>query len=139
MKTRPRALAATACVLLALSVSACGSSKDESTREVKGDLTATPAAQVTASPAADAKVIEITLDGKTVEPSALRVEVKLNQPVVLKISSTEDGQLHVHSTPEHQVDFAKGDSEITLTFDQPGVVDVEDHALDKLIAQLEVS
>jgi hypothetical protein len=27
---------------------------------------------------------------------------------------------------------------VTLTIDQPGVVDVEDHLLDKLIVQLEV-
>jgi hypothetical protein len=27
---------------------------------------------------------------------------------------------------------------VTLTIDQPGIVDVEDHGLDKLIVQLEV-
>jgi hypothetical protein len=36
------------------------------------------------------------------------------------------------------VEFPAGSSAATLTLDQPGVVEVEDHALDKLIVQLEV-
>ena len=44
----------------------------------------------------------------------------------------------MHSTPEKQIEFPAGTSTVTLTIDQPGVVDVEDHPLDKLIVQLEV-
>jgi hypothetical protein len=48
------------------------------------------------------------------------------------------GEIHVHSTPEKHIEFPAGHSEVTLKIDQPGVVDVEDHLLDKLIVQLEV-
>jgi hypothetical protein len=80
--------------------------------------------------------IQITADG--VDPTGSRVEVKKGVPVTLLITATKAGELHVHSTPEQHVEFPKGTSAATLTLDQPGVVDVEDHALDKLIVQLEV-
>lgn len=142
MKSRFRALAPVACLALALTVSACDTGSDDKapeTRAEPGTATATPEADVTASPAADAKVIPITLDGTTVSPSAERVKIATGQPVVFRISSTVSGQLHIHASPEERVDFAAGDSEITLTFDVPGVIDVEDHDLDALIVQLEVS
>jgi hypothetical protein len=44
----------------------------------------------------------------------------------------------VHSTPEQHIDFEKGTSTKKLTIKQPGIVDVEDHALDKVIVQLQV-
>ena len=45
----------------------------------------------------------------------------------------------MHSSPEQHIEFEAGTTDKTLTIDQPGVVDVEDHALDKLIVQLQVS
>ena len=44
----------------------------------------------------------------------------------------------MHSSPEQHVSFPKGTSAAQITLEQPGVVDVEDHALDELILQLEV-
>ena len=82
--------------------------------------------------------IAIKLTGGTVEPSGERVDVKANQPIVLQINADAAGELHVHSSPEQHIEFPKGGSEITLKLAQPGVVDIEDHALDKLIVQLEV-
>jgi hypothetical protein len=64
--------------------------------------------------------------------------VARGEPVTLLITATKAGELHVHSSPEQHVEFPSGTSAATLTLDQPGVVDVEDHALDKLIVQLEV-
>lgn len=143
MPARPvRLLAALGAVAaLSLTLTACGgSSGNGKPRASSGDeLTATPLSQVTASPAADAKIIAITLKGQTVTPSGTGVDVKINQPVVLNISADAAGELHVHSTPEKHIEFPKGDSTVTLKLDQPGVVDVEDHALEKLIVQLKVS
>jgi hypothetical protein len=45
----------------------------------------------------------------------------------------------VHSSPEQEIEFDKGTSTKELTIDQPGIVDVEDHALEQVIVQLEVS
>lgn len=139
---KSRFLAVLASLTLALAVSACDTGSDDktpTTRAEPGTATATPSAEVTGSPAAGAKVIAITLDGTSVSPSAERVKIATGQPVVFRVSSTVSGQLHIHSSPEQRIDFAAGDSEITLTFDVPGVVDVEDHDLDALIVQLEVS
>src|SRR5689334_9916649 len=139
MSVRPSLAAGAATALvLALSLTACGSDKKSAGTAPEAELSATPAAQVTAAPAADAKVIAIKLTGSTVEPSGERVEVKANQPIVLQINADAAGELHVHSSPEQHIEFPKGGSEITLKLAQPGVVDIEDHKLDKLIVQLEV-
>ena len=44
----------------------------------------------------------------------------------------------MHSSPEQEIEYAAGTTDKTLTIDQPGVVDVESHHLEKLIVQLEV-
>lgn len=141
MKSHFRALAGASCAVLVLAVAGCGSSSDDAptTREAAGDATATPLAQVTGTPPAGAEVVQITLDGSTVSPEGESRAVKRDQPVVLKIDAAQAGQLHVHSSPEQVIDFAAGESEITLEFAIPGVVAVEDHALDTTIVQFEVN
>lgn len=134
-RSRPLRASAAAAVL-ALALTACGGNTTSPPTEP--DATATPSAQVTGTPA-NAKVIEITLDGDSVEPSGRRVEVEVGQPVVLRITAEDAGELHVHSDPEQEIGFPAGDSEYTLTIDKPGLVDVEDHALDALIVSLEVN
>jgi hypothetical protein len=139
MRTRPRRLVAAALVgAAAVALAGCGGSASNGTTkdEASDQLTATPSA--TTSPAGDAKVIAVTITADSVTPSGTKVEVKRNQPVVLRIDAVAAGEIHVHSTPEKQIEFPAGKSEVTLTIDQPGVVDVEDHSLDKLIVQLEV-
>jgi len=139
MPARPALAAGAATALvLALALTACGSDSKKPGTAPEAELSATPAAQVTTAPSADAKVIAIKLSGGTVDPDGAKVEVKANQPIVLQINADKAGELHVHSSPEQHIAFPKGGSEITLKLAQPGVVDVEDHALDKLIVQLEV-
>ena len=90
-------------------------------------------------PTADGTVIEITIHDDSVEPNGERVEVPLGEPVTFDITADRDGELHVHSTPEEEIAFRQGDSETELTFDKPGVVDVEDHETGDIIVQLQVS
>lgn len=124
---------------LALTTTGCGGD-DSGPRESPAEhVTAVPAAEATATPPADAEVVAITIQDGKVDPSGAGVDVAVGQPVVLNIDADGAGELHVHSTPEQVVEFPEGTSTITLTFEQPGVVDVEDHGLDKLIVQLEVS
>ena len=139
MTPRPRALHVGAAALLLFALTACGSSSKDTREAEKPDIEATPTAQVTTTPAPDAKVMEITITGDSVEPSGAQVEIKRNQPVVLRITADAAGQLHAHSSPEKHIGFPAGDSEVTFSFDKPGVIAVEDHALDRLIVQLEVS
>ena len=83
--------------------------------------------------------IDITIKGDTVKPSGSKVEVKAGKPINLHIVADKAGELHVHSSPEQHIEFKAGTTDATLKIDQPGVIDVEDHALDKLIVQLQVS
>jgi hypothetical protein len=83
--------------------------------------------------------IDIMIKNKQVKPSGSKVEVKAGTPIHLRINSDMDGELHVHSSPEQEIEFKTGTTEKTLTIDQPGIVDVEIHALNKLVVQLEVS
>ena len=45
----------------------------------------------------------------------------------------------MHSSPEQEIAFKAGTSTKKVTIDRPGIVDVEDHALEQVIVQLEVS
>jgi len=82
--------------------------------------------------------IDITFKGDTVDPNGVQKKVKAGKPVTLHIVADKPGELHVHSSPEQEIEYEAGTADKTLTIDQPGVVDVESHTLEKLIFQLEV-
>ena len=66
------------------------------------------------------------------------MKVKAGEPLKLHITADKPGEIHVHSSPEQEIEYDAGTTDKTITIDQPGVVDVESHSLDKLIVQLEV-
>ncbi len=137
-----RISAVAAATLLAVVLAGCGSSEDSPARGSQAtQVTATPVPSGSPMPAPDATAvtvpIQITADSVT--PDGTRIEAKRSQPVVLQIQAEQAGELHVHSTPEQEISFPAGASTVELSFDQPGVIDVEDHHLDALIIQLEVS
>jgi hypothetical protein len=66
------------------------------------------------------------------------VKAEVDEPITVHIDADTSGEIHVHSTPEQEIAFDKGTSTKRLTIRQPGIVDVEDHALDQVIVQLEV-
>jgi hypothetical protein len=82
--------------------------------------------------------IELVLEGDEA-PETERVPVGVGQPVELVIKSDQPGELHLHSQPEQTLDYASGTTTLTITIDQPGVVDVERHEPEALVLQLEVS
>jgi uncharacterized lipoprotein YehR (DUF1307 family) len=107
-----------------LTLSGCGSeaSKDgETTKDSSGTQT-----------------IDVTFKGDSVDPQGAKVKVKAGEPVKLHITADKPGEIHVHSSPEQEIKYASGTTDKTLKLDQPGVVEVESHSLDKLIVQLEV-
>jgi hypothetical protein len=124
---------------MTFALAGCGSDSDGTTKtESEHTMSATPAAQVTTAPSADARVIGVTIGADSVSPDGTRIEVERNQPVVLEIDAVAEGELHVHSTPEMAIEFPAGKSQVQFELDKAGVVDVEDHGLDMLIVQLEV-
>lgn len=84
------------------------------------------------------KVIEITVSGDTVTPNGERIGVDVDQPVDLVVEADQPGEIHVHSTPEQELTYEAGTETFKLSFDRPGIVEVESHTLDKIIVQLEV-
>jgi len=115
------ALVLLALLLGALSLTACG-----------GDTSTSGRAEAP-------KVITVTFSGDSVTPNGERVDVSTGQDVRLEVTADKPGEIHVHSNPEQQLEYSKGTSTVTIKgIDAPGQVDVESHALDKLIVQLEV-
>jgi hypothetical protein len=140
MPARPVRLLAVlgAAAALALALTACGGGSDSGPRtEPDTELSATPQAQAP-SPGADAKVIDVKVEGKTVTPSGVKVEVKPGQPVVFRIQASEPGELHVHSSPAQAVQYPAGASQAQITISKPGVVEAEIEQLGTLVVQLEV-
>lgn len=127
-----RVLARLAPVVLVLTaaLSACGGDND----------TATDPPATSQSPAADGDPVAVTVtrEGDSFTPNGERVELEVDQTLVLTIDADEAGELHVHSTPEQDIAYDAGTSEHEITIDRPGVVEVESHDPDLVLLQLEV-
>ena len=65
--------------------------------------------------------------------------MSVGEPLLLRFTTDRAGELHVHSKPEHVVDFPTGKSSQELVIETPGIVEIEDHATGVVLAQLEVS
>ncbi|ANH38617.1 hypothetical protein I601_2192 [Nocardioides dokdonensis FR1436] len=126
IRPRTRAVALVAAFALPLAVSGCGS--DDSGSEPDGGAGGNEAVS-----------IEITVEDGVISPKGDRVEVGVGQDVVFTVTADAPGEVHVHSTPETEFSYEEGTTEETLTFERPGVVEVESHTIDQLIVQLEVS
>lgn len=124
---------------LVLSLGACGS---EDTAADPPATSSTPAASTApASPSATAAAgttIAVTVRGNDLSPNAERVKVGLGEQVTLEIDADRSGEFHVHSTPEQEIAFDAGTTTATLSFDRPGLIEVEEHESDKLLVQFEV-
>lgn len=118
-----RPLAALAVLLAALTLTtACGSDGSDGS-----------------SGSTEPKVIKVTFNGDSVTPNGDRIEVSVGQPIELDVTADAPGEIHVHSNPEQELEYKAGTSTIQVKpIDQPGTVDVESHALDKVIVQLQV-
>jgi hypothetical protein len=131
----------------ALALTACGGEDTPAADEAPSAAASSSAATEespteSAAPdeaAPDENVIQITIEGDQITPNGDRVQVPLGEPVTFDITSDRAGELHVHSTPEQELEFEKGDTTVQATFDKPGIVEVEDHESDKVIVQLQVS
>ncbi len=117
-------------LLAIVALAGCGS--DDSLDSGSGDTV------VATKDSSGTPTIEVTFEGDTVKPQGASVKVEAGEPLKLHITADKGGEIHVHSSPEQQIEYEAGTTDKTLTLDQPGVVDVESHTLDQLIMQLEV-
>jgi hypothetical protein len=87
---------------------------------------------------ASSQKLDVSIKGDTITPTNKRIPVSKDEPLTITITSDRSGELHVHSSPEEEIPFDKGTTTKKLTFKTPGVIEVEEHISDTLIAQLEV-
>ena len=136
-------------LVLAASLSACGADEDTDPPATDQSSSSSPSDSPSASPsdspsesesssADDGVAVTVTREGDSFTPNGERVELGVDQPLVLTIEADEAGELHVHSTPEQEIPYDAGTSEHEIVIDRPGVVEVESHEPDLVLLQLEV-
>lgn len=136
VRTSPGSPAAVLLVI-GLSLTACGAD-DSPAADPASSPSSSPARSSTTSD--EGPVIDVVIAGDTVTPNGDRVPVEKGDDVILHVSADVAGEIHVHSSPEQELEYDAGSTTLTITgLDQPGVVDVESHTLEKVIVQLEVS
>ena len=128
---------------LLLLVSACGSDEPSGTdkpapAKTSATADASASAKPTKKPKPSGTTIDITFQGDTVDPNGVEKKVKAGKPITLHIVADKPGELHVHSSPEQEIEYDAGTSNKKLTIDRPGIVEVESHTLEQLVVVLEV-
>lgn len=84
------------------------------------------------------QVIDVTFAGDTVVPNGDRVDAAVGSDLTLHVTADAPGEIHVHSSPEQELSYAEGITDLHVKLDQPGIIDVESHDLDAVILQVEV-
>ncbi|WP_416953937.1 hypothetical protein ACNKF0_16735 [Nocardioides sp. T5] len=133
-------------LVLAASLTACGGDADTDPPAADQTATSSPSESPAESPESpsdsgaesDTVALTVTREGDSFTPNGERVELGIDQPLVLTIEADEAGELHVHSTPEQEISYDAGTSEHEIVVDRPGVVEVESHDPDVILLQLEV-
>ena len=143
MTSSARLVAApTLALVLALGLAGCGDDSP-STPAVSSTPTApasTPSASESSAPASPPAPVgpslELVVDGDSVEPVGRKIEAAVGDTLVIRVTSDRAGELHVHSSPEQELGFEPGTTELEVDLTQPGQVDVEEHESDTLIARV---
>ncbi len=144
-----RVLARLAPVVLVLAAALSAGGGDADTDPPAADQTATPSESPSESTSesdspsdsgaeSDAVALTVTRENDSFTPNGERVELGIDQPLVLTIEADEAGELHVHTTPEQTIAYDAGTSEHEIVVDRPGVLEVESHDPDVILLQLEV-
>jgi hypothetical protein len=136
--TRLVTLAATLTIGLGLVLTGCAEDAEPSDPTTSAPTTEPTTAATSGTPTPEVQTIDIAVSGDTVVPSGERVDAKVGEEIILHVTADTPGEIHVHSTPEQEFEYDAGTTDLSLTIDQPGLVDVESHTLDLVIVQLEV-
>ncbi len=126
--------------MAALLLAGCtGTSDSDSGATSSGSAATEPPMASDAQAPPEQLVIDVTIAGGEVNPTNAQLQAKVNEPIVIRVSSDATDELHVHSTPEHSFDVGIGPAQsFQFTAEVPGRVDVELHTLHKTIATIQV-
>ena len=123
----------------ALITAGCAGSKSESTPAAPAEATvsASDMSDVQAPP--ERLTVDISVTGDQVTPVNEQLQAKVNQAIIIKVTSDTEDELHVHSNPEHTFAVKPGPPQsFQFTVAVPGRVDVELHKSGKTVATIAV-
>ncbi len=83
--------------------------------------------------------LDIDVEGDSISPTNEQVEIGVGDTVTLHVTSDRAGELHVHSSPEQELEFEEGETDLPITLDKPGSVDVEEHESETLVVRILVA
>ena len=84
-------------------------------------------------------VIDVTIKDGQVTPTNQTLQGKVKDPIVIRVNSDIEDELHIHSVPDHTFKVEpRAGQQFQFTVDVPGTVDVELHHLNRTIASIQV-
>ena len=134
-----RSLLAVGALGLTLSLAACGS--DNTSTPAASDAptatdTATASSPAPSSEAPEGPTLDLTVSGDSIDPANQKIDAKAGDVLVINVTSDRAGELHVHSSPEQELAFKAGNTQLEVELKQPGQVDIEEHESDTLVARV---
>jgi PBP1b-binding outer membrane lipoprotein LpoB len=123
----------------ALLITGCSGSESESTPAAPAESTvsASDMSDVQAPP--QRLTIDVSIAGGEVKPLNEQLQATVNQPIIVKVTSDTEDELHVHSNPEHTFAVKSGPAQtFQFTVAVPGRVDIELHNAGKTVATIAV-
>ena len=145
MRTSPRSAIAVGALGLALTLAGCGddesSAAPPSESPSSASSSASPSSAAPSTPSSpEASTVGPTLDveisGDKVSPTGEQVDATTGDVLLITVTSDRPGELHVHSSPEKELEFDQGTTELEVELEQPGQVDIEEHESDALVARV---
>ena len=131
-----RPLAALASALLVFAVAACSGGSDDTSTTTSGP---TPTGPPDTTPPVSGVLIDLTITDGAVEGGVARHEVRLHEVVVIRVTSDEAEEVHVHGY-DLVLDVTPGEpAELTFAADIPGVFEVELEGSGRKVAELQVA
>lgn len=127
-------------VATSASESATPSASESATPSASESATPSASESATDAEAGDANVIAIDITNGQVQPTNVRLDAKVGEPIILRVTSDAVDELHIHAVPEHT--FAVAESEDVQEFEfvvnVPGQVAIELHDAGVTVATLRV-
>lgn len=124
---------------LALITAGCGGSETESTPAAPAESTVHPSDMSDVQAPPERLVLDVTIAGDEVKPVNEQLQARVNEQIIVNVTSDAEDELHVHSNPEHTFAIKPGPKQtFQFTVAVPGRVDVELHNAGTTIATIAV-
>src|SRR4051794_1307632 len=88
----------------ALALAGCGGEKPDSSASPEHSDHSSSAGPSSAA----AATVDVKIEGDEVTPVAQAVEIGVGDTIALNVTSDRSGELHVHSSPEQELEFEPG-------------------------------